>query len=151
MIDFSQNQTCLRWAEKILGVNFSHTPATWLTAINQQGTILGVVIFSRFTTGNCEVTVVLKDTFLPRLLMLASAAYVFEQLGYRRATAIIAVENERSLKSAQRLGFRIEGRLRDWFPTGDAFILGMLREDFLQRTSHGQPGRTSPPEPSTGR
>lgn len=144
MIDFSQNVAVLQWAERILGVSFQHTPATWLTSKDHAGNILGVVIFSRFTTGNCEVTVAAQDPrFITRELAAAVAVYAFRQLNCRRLTAIISVDNAKSLKLAQRLGFRIEGTLRDWFPSGNAHVLGFLAEDLprlrILKDLYGQP------------
>lgn len=144
MIDYSQSRDALDWVAERLGVNFRLTEATWLTARGQHGSILGVAIFSRFAQGNCEVTVVLRDTFLPRNLLLHSVAYVFGQLKCRRATAFIAVDNAKSLSAAQRLGFRIEGTCKQWFPSGDAHVLGILREDciYFKDLADGQPQRT---------
>lgn len=148
MIDFSQNVMALHWAEDILGVSFQHTPAVWLTQHSSAGTILGVVVFSRFTTGNCEITVASKGPWLSRDLAFAVGHYVFNTQQCRRVTAIIAVENAKSLKLAQRLGFRIEGTLRDWFPTGDAHVLGFLAEDLpkmrILKDFYGQPEAPGP-------
>lgn len=130
MIDLEQDPLALKWAEQRLGANLSTSPAVWLTCRGQKGTILGVVVFSRFTTVGCEITVVLAEPGkLPKSLALATYAYAFNQLQSKRVTAFIAVDNESSLNLAQRLGFRIEGRARSWFPSGDAFLLGLLREE----------------------
>lgn len=145
MIDFRQNPVYLAYAEHILGVSFAGAPATWLTSLDQAGNILGVVVFSRFTTGNCEVTVAATDPrFISRKFAIAVAAYAFIQMECRRVTAMIAVGNEKSLSLAQRLGFRMEGTCRDWFQSGDAYILGLLKKDcdWLKDT-HGQPTATS--------
>lgn len=141
MIAFQQDRHYLAWAEERLGQRFEPAAATWLTSLSQTGNILGVVIFSRFTTGGCEVTVVGRErVWLSKGFVLACLAYVFLQLEKQRVTAFIAVDNEKSLSLAQQLGFRIEGRCRNWFPSGDAFILGLLREEckFL-KDFHGQP------------
>lgn len=130
MIDYSQNVATLQWAERVLGVSFQHTPATWLTSRSTTGTILGVVVFSRFTPGNCEITVASQSPrFITKDFAYAVTAYAFMQLKCRRVTAFIAVGNDRSLKLAQRLGFRHEGTVRDWFPTSDAHVLGLLADD----------------------
>lgn len=130
MICWDQNPAYLHFAESVLGVKFDPRAATWLTSLDQGSRILGVVVFSRFTTGNCEITVASRDPrFITKKFAYAVALYPFGQLGCRRVTAIIAVDNAKSLSLAEQLGFRIEGRLRDWFPSGDAYILGLLRED----------------------
>lgn len=144
MIDFAQKLDYLAWANSLLGRQFDPRTesVTWLTSLDQTGNILGVVIFSRFTTGNCEITVAAKDArFISKRFAYAVAYYPFWQLQCRRVTAFIAVENEKSLSLAQRLGFRIEGTVRNWFPTGDAHILGLLREDFVWlKDFHGLSG-----------
>ena len=140
MIDFSQHPAYLGFAEVVLGVKFDARAVTWLTSIDQSGTILGVVVFSRFTTGNCEVTVAARTPrFLTKRFLLASCAYPFIQMDCRRVTAIVAKGHEKSLSLAQQLGFRVEGTLRDWFPSGDALILGLLRKDckWLKDYSNG--------------
>jgi RimJ/RimL family protein N-acetyltransferase len=142
VVSFEQRPEYLQWAEGVLGQKFDPKTVSLLTSLSQSGTILGVVIFSRFTTGNCEITVAARDPrFISKRFALAVAAYPFLQLGYRRVTAFIAVDNLQSLDLAQRLGFRIEGTARYWFPSGDAYILGLLREDckFLPKDENGQP------------
>lgn len=145
MTDFSQRPHYLRWAERVLGVDFTGTPATWLTQLDQRGNILGIVVFSRFTKTGCEVTLVVPEPKLVlRSLYYAGMCYLFTQCDYQRVTAFIAVDNEQSISLAQRLGFRNEGRAREWFPTGDAFIFGLLRSEFKWlKDRHGQPIRTA--------
>lgn len=141
MIGWDQLPGDLHYAEGILGVKFDPRAATWLTSRDGLGKILGVVVFSRFTQGNCEITVAASDPrFITKRFALAVASYPFVQLECRRVTAIIAVSNAKSLSLAQQLGFRMEGTLRNWFPSGDAYILGLLREDckWLKDTD-GQP------------
>lgn len=142
MIDWTQNPVALQYAESLLGVRFDPRAATWLTSCDQSGRILGVVVFSRFTNGNCEITVAARDPrFISKKFGLAVAFYAFGQLECRRVTAIIAVGNEKSLNLAEQLGFRIEGRLREWYSSGDAFILGLLKDDC--KWLKGPNGRTS--------
>ena len=146
MIDFAQHPAYLAFAERVLGVKYDARAVTWLTSRGQNGSILGVVVFSRFTTGNCEITVAARSShFITKRFALAVAAYPFIQMDCRRVTAIIAVENEKSLGLAQQLGFRIEGTLKEWFPSGDAKILGLLREDckWLKDYSNGFTRSTS--------
>jgi RimJ/RimL family protein N-acetyltransferase len=127
VIDLTQNPAYLALAERLLGVKYDRRSVVTLTSKDQNGNILGVVVFSRFTTGNCEITAAsTSPRFLSKGFVYAAAAYPFIQLQCKRITAIVAVENTASLNLAQRLGFKTEGRLRDWFPTGDAFILGLL-------------------------
>jgi len=130
MIVWDQHPAYLAVAEQILGIKFDQRTVTWLTSKDQDGNILGVVVFSRFTEGNCEITIAaLSPHFLSKDFVTKACFYVFGQLACRRVTAIIAVGNDKSLRLAQQLGFGIEGTLRNWFPQSDAYILGLLPEN----------------------
>jgi RimJ/RimL family protein N-acetyltransferase len=67
--------------------------------------------------------------FISKRFAYAVAFYPFIQLACRRVTAFIAVDNAKSLSLAQRLGFRVEGIAKSWFPASDAYILGLTREE----------------------
>lgn len=69
---------------------------------------------------------------LPRLL-----DHAFDDLGLHRIEADVDPRNQGSLRALERLGFRIEGRLRDrWQATGevqDSLILGLLEPEWRSR------------------
>lgn len=58
----------------------------------------------------------------------------FEQMGLNRIDALVYVENERSIKLLQRLGFKQEGILRDYFYSDgkfyDHFLFALLRREW---------------------
>lgn len=141
MIDFSQQPRYLQWANRRLGTNFTNDAAVSLTSLDQDGSILGVVIFSRFTPWGCELSTVFDDKrgVTPRLLK-AAFIYAFIQCGLSRISVFVAADNEKSLNHAQRLGFRKEGVARAWYGDRDAHLLGLLRQDCKWlKDSHGQP------------
>lgn len=146
MIDLAQRPEYLQWANARLGSTMNLHEVRTLTSVDQNGSILGVVVFSRFTPGGCEVTVVGDKGWLQRRLVLTALAYVFTQCGFRRVTAFVAVENSASLKLAQQLGFRHEGLVRKWFPDSDAYVLGLLPEDckFLKERTNGRRRKRTP-------
>jgi RimJ/RimL family protein N-acetyltransferase len=130
MLDFSQDPRYLAWASKILCWEIPPPEAKWLTSLSKDGKILGVVVYSRFTPGSCEITVASESpTFITKRFAFAVAYYPFVQLNCHRVTAFVRVGNAKSLNLAQQLGFQIEGTVRKWFPDSDAYILGLLRED----------------------
>lgn len=56
--------------------------------------------------------------------------YPFCQLGCIRVTGVVARANKRALDLNRRLGFQIEGCIRDGYGTGkDGLLMGMLRRD----------------------
>jgi RimJ/RimL family protein N-acetyltransferase len=62
--------------------------------------------------------------------------YLFKQWNFRRLTAEPSQDNNRALACYQKLGFVVEGRLREAYYIGgkyyDAVILGLLKRDFAQ-------------------
>lgn len=148
VIDATQSPLYIEWAEKVLGVSWAGQTVKCLTQLDQSGTIVGVVVFSRFTPGGCEITVASdgRGRWLNRTLWLRSMSYVFDQCGKRRLTAFIAAGNAPSLSLAAQLGFQIEGFARDWFPDSDAYLLGLLRSDYERLKEHyGRRKRSSRP------
>lgn len=66
--------------------------------------------------------------------------YPFDQLGCNRCTMIIRKDNKRARHTAQRLGFKQEGKLRNADVDGqDMFIYGLLPgENRFERVENGQ-------------
>jgi RimJ/RimL family protein N-acetyltransferase len=133
MVLWDQDPAHLRFVERLTGIPQNHPPgtATWLTSADRFGRVLGVAVFSRFSATNCEISVAGENPrFISKTFAQAVAGYVFGQCKLRRVTAIIAEGNEKSLNLARRLGFREEGKLRHWFPSGaNGILLGLLREE----------------------
>lgn len=65
----------------------------------------------------------------------------FEHMGLNRIDALIYVENIRSIRLVQNLGFRMEGLLRDYFYLNgkfhDHYIYALLKKDYLNELKHG--------------
>jgi len=60
-------------------------------------------------------------------------AHGFEQMGLNRIEALVYVDNDRSIQLLQKLGFKQEGLLRDYFYQGgkfyDHYIFAFLKND----------------------
>lgn len=69
------------------------------------------------------------------IALLADVA--FKQLGLVRITSYYHADNEGSRKLTARVGFEVEGRMRQaWFSGGrrsDMVVVGLLRQDWLDR------------------
>jgi RimJ/RimL family protein N-acetyltransferase len=155
-VDWRQDESALAYLEALTGLpqNYVSGTATWLTSRDKLGNVLGVVLFSRFTEGGCEISVAASSPrFITKEFARAVAGYLFGQCNYRRVTAFIAVGNLKSLNLAQRLGFKVEGRVRSWFQSGDAYILGLTRDDCSPRFLRTNDGKVSqhPPTRSAAR
>lgn len=68
-----------------------------------------------------------------REALKACLSHAFRRLQVHRVDAFVATDNERSLHLLERLGFKREGLLRDYFWSGgvgyDHYILGLLKSD----------------------
>ena len=60
-------------------------------------------------------------------------AYPFVQLQLPRVSAEIELENERSIRLAEGLGFQLEGIKRGAGVNGDVGVFGLLRDEFKLR------------------
>lgn len=129
IIDWSQNLCHLLWAEQQLQVRFGRQ-VKWLSTLDDEGNLLGVVVYNNFTQANCEMSVAAASpTFLNRRALKAFFGYPFNQLGCCRVTAVAASGNTVSYNFLRRLGFSVEGCLRKWFGTSDGLALGLLKEE----------------------
>ena len=67
-------------------------------------------------------------------------AYVFNELGFHRICATTRYDNLGSIKGLQKLGFKIEGKLRDFYLSHDgnrydALILAIIKKDIQNQES----------------
>lgn len=68
--------------------------------------------------------------WLTRASLKSLFGYPFHQLGCIRVTATVARANKRALDMNRRLGFQIEGCVRDGYGPGrDGLLLGMKRSE----------------------
>ena len=95
--------------------------------------ILAVVLYTWFTDHNCAMHVASngRADWMSRGFLAAAFAYPFIQLGLRRVTAYVASRNERALTIDGRLGFRVEGVMKQAAGDDDLIVMGLLREHCL--------------------
>ena len=130
IVDWSQNLDHLHFASSAIDVKFDPAQVTWLASLDESGNLLGVVVYSRFSECNCEMSVVAASPkFLTRKALKAFFGYPFHQLKLPRVTAVVATNNKRAFNFNQRLGFVVEGYLRKWFADADGIVLGMLKDE----------------------
>ena len=129
-IEWGQSLTHLLWIENRLGVRFNQRDCTWLASISDSGELLGVVVYERCTKTNCEMSVAAASPkFLSKNALRIFFSYPFLQLKLRRVTAVVSSLNSKAYVFNRRLGFEVEGQLRNWFEDSDGIILGLQKED----------------------
>jgi ribosomal-protein-serine acetyltransferase len=106
-----------------------------------EGTLCGAVRLNRIEVENRKTSIAyLLDAAhqgrgIVTLAVRAFLGYCFGELGMNRVELMVATENERSIRVAERAGFVREGRLRQAERLDGAFVdlyvYGLLREEFL--------------------
>lgn len=140
-IVYGQNHRFVYWAEDVIGLEF-RSDAESIGLADEAGKIRAAVVFDNFS--KCDVNMhVASDgsrAWLNREYIVRCFAYPFVQLGMRRVTGLVPANNADALRFDLRLGFEIEGRLRDALPDQDIILLGMTRDvglDVIQKYSKG--------------
>jgi RimJ/RimL family protein N-acetyltransferase len=90
--------------------------------------LLGGMLVTDFTGASVALHVAgFTPTWLSRDLLWTVFHYVFVQLGCVKAFTQVEEANQKSILFCERLGFLVECRVRDVFPTGDLIVFGMYR------------------------
>jgi RimJ/RimL family protein N-acetyltransferase len=91
--------------------------------------LVGVVAVWNFHGRDIEMGWAGEPGWLSRSFIRLVLRYVFEQLGCTRITGRIDVSNDVALEQSQRLGFVVEGRMREAGDDGDVLIVGLLKRE----------------------
>lgn len=125
-----QHVSCLEFVNNMLGVKFTPDMARWISNIDDDGKLLGVVVLSRFTPWNCELSAAsVSPKTWSRAMLKAVFSYCFIDCGLSRITAVVEDGNITALEFDKRLGFVQEGRLKDWYGDKDGILLRMTRDE----------------------
>ncbi len=124
-----QDAVISRWVGDRVGIaSFGHC-----TAIGIAGTagLIAGVVYNNYREGvGLEATIAsTSPRWCNRATLAAIFGYPFDQVGCRRLTAITERKNQPVRAFLCRIGFREEGLLRHGFPSDDAVVYGMLREE----------------------
>lgn len=130
-------------AEEI--INFYLDPAAqlynrWVITMKDDGKPIGTIGFHKWSriSHRAEVGFDLTPGYWGKGLMTEALSevvrYGFMMMGLNRIEALIYVENERSLRLVERLGFQQEGKLRDYFYQEgkyyDHYLYALLRQEW---------------------
>jgi len=123
------DERAARFVSDALGVGFC--PPYTAMGVERGGELVGGVVFNCFEAADLHISV--AGTGWTRGFLQAVGHYVYTTLGYERMTVV--TEGEDVARLAERLGGRVEGRLRSHFGPGrDAIVVGILRDEWKYGT-----------------
>ncbi len=117
-----------KWAAEQLSVTGFHQPYTAFGSVNEHDEITAAAVFNNYTGIDIEVTVVGKGKFT-RLMWMIVLDCIWVENKCTRCTMRTRESNEQAIKVCIHFGARVEGRLRKYYGTEDAVILGLLKEE----------------------
>lgn len=130
MIYAAQDPALLERAGAVLGVRFDPKACAWVSNVSDDGEVLAVVVYTRFSPWNCEMSVASSSPrWASRKFIRAAFQYPFQQCRLRRVTAAVEPDNAASIFMLERLGFIREATLAEWFGEKDAHIYRMTRKE----------------------
>ncbi len=130
MVCTDQRKEFFDFINAILDVEFDQSKSMCIASVTENREIMAVVVFSRFTKFNCELSLAtVTPKGINRAFIRAVFRYPFVQLGLKRVTAIIEDGNIKAFDLDRRLGFVDEAKLKSWYGEKDGFMLRMLKEE----------------------
>jgi RimJ/RimL family protein N-acetyltransferase len=132
MVTTEQDPRFFEWANAILKANYAPGPGCKVLAnVADDGTIRCVVVYSRFSKTNCEMSIATDGSghTLTRKFLTAAFGYPFVQCGLQRVTVIVEHDNVESLRLVRHAGWVQEGCIRQWNNGKDGILFGMLKSE----------------------
>lgn len=125
---FDQNVVYRHWLYERLEVPFLGYDVQTISVIRNDE-IAAVIAYYNFTKRDCFIAAAAEGFWLTKSVIQVVFRYPFVQLECKRITAICNERNERSIKLVTGLGFKQEGRVRDYYESADALVLGLLKHE----------------------
>jgi|DEB19_MinimDraft_2_1074335.scaffolds.fasta_scaffold27836_2 RimJ/RimL family protein N-acetyltransferase len=126
---YGQEDRLLPWAAERIGITFRRD--AYSLGLEKNGKIVAVVVFDTFSACDCCMHIASDGTkaWMNKGLLLATFAYPFTQLGFRRVTAMVPAKNTAALAFDENIGFVREGFHPHGCPDDDLISLGLLKEN----------------------
>jgi L-amino acid N-acyltransferase YncA len=104
---------------------------------NAAGDLVAGVMYEGFTGASVTATIAIdKGVIVGKEFMRVIFQYPFEQLKVRKLFAFIAEANKPSIAFVKRVGFVEEGRIKEYYESGDALIFACTPESCAWLTMH---------------
>lgn len=92
--------------------------------------LYGGAVFDDYTGKSISMhTAGFVPNWISRDLLWMCFHYPFVQLGVTKVLGTVVSSNHKALALDKHLGFKVEAVISDVYPTGDAVVMGMYKED----------------------
>ena len=115
------------WIDNALGLNLA-LPFCGYAITDGSGRQVGAFVFNGYTGNDVELTIACDERVTLRVARFI-ACLAFFDLGARRLTGRTRASNRKAINAMLALGFKIEGRIREFFDGEDAILFGLLASE----------------------
>lgn len=135
-IGFEREVEAVEWAKDVLKIEGVTGFARALSAVDEAGEFVFVVVLSNFSPLNVDMhTAAIPGSIWARpregvKMFNEMFDYVFNVLGVQRVTGLVRAKNAAARRFDEHLGFELEGIMRRAFKDDDLCVYGFLRENF---------------------
>lgn len=128
MITTHDQPYLLSWASNLLNLPLPNDAVALGQVID--GRLRAVVVYCNFQGKSCQTHICsVGEHWLNKRYLWAMFDYPFEKLGLKVILAVIAGNNEKSLKLSRKLGFKDVAKIPDAHDDGDLVILTMRPDE----------------------
>lgn len=95
----------------------------------KDGEIIAGVMYNHYTGKAVDASIVIEKMVVDRRFWEIIFDYPFNQLGVEKIICYVSSGNQKSLNLAEKLGFKVSGRIPDVYEDGDMLIVTLVRQD----------------------
>lgn len=133
MIYTGQDEFVANWVKERISVPVTFVnPAT--ISIIMDDKLIAAAVFTDWSPDRGDIQIAFAadhPKFMTRESINGVFNYPFVQLACRRVTSYVPVTNKQAKRFNEGVGFKLEGRLRDYLPSGDIYIYSYLAKEFF--------------------
>lgn len=130
--DISQDPEYLVMASEIIGEDaFDEETCYSIAIFDDSGEFMAVVVYNNWDHENIAMHIAsVSPKWATRDTLRTAFDYAFNHLGVARVSGLVRKSNHTAMDFNHRLGFKIEGKLRDYYGKGeDEVVFGMLKSE----------------------
>ena len=126
---YGQDERVTRWVAEQVGQR-EPPPAYASIGYERDGQLIAGVYFDNYSETNLFAHIAFKrGEVFPRALLTAVRCYATDQLGVKRMTFVVRDNNHHCIRFVQKLGAKIEARLKGAHADGDLLLWALWADN----------------------